>query len=726
MLFWRPRLGLAYLFVGLSFFLLHAIQTTDTPGKLLASRLGERSRAVMVTGSVVGEAKVGSSGVASFLFKLTSLELEGKAERSEATILVRWRALPEFGDQLQLFGDLAPIAPPRNPGEFDLRAYLSRQDVLRILQVRYQEDGVVLRHGGGNPVLRIAQRSRAWLQQVICRGLDDSPEVEEFINGITLGLRHQGAEDIEEPFQQTGTLHLFAVAGLHVGIVARLLWMLAQVARLSRKWAVALIIPLLLLYSAVTGLHVSSLRAAVMTAVLLGGLVFDRRVFTLNTVAAAATVLLCWNTNDLFSTGFQLSFCVVGTIVMLGDPMANWFRRRTGADPFLPRTLQTRSQLAADKVLRWLGQGVAVSMAAWIGSVVLLFWYFHLVTPVSLLANLIVVPIAFFILATALLSVVSAPLLPSLSIVFNNANWLLAQIVLAVVHFFSQCPGGHLYLAHPPWMGSSVAQLDVLDLGSGAAVHLRTSAGDWLFDCGSQKDYDHVVRDYLHATGVNRLNGLLLTHGDSLHIGGAAPLLEDITPSRLVDNSANDRSSVHKRLRRLFEQRQLIAETPGRGDAFFIAPRIECRVFHPPRGFSAALADDEVLVVQLTVGKNARILLMSDSGIATEQALLQTGIDLHSDILIKGQHRSGESGSDPFLEAVRPRLVIATSRDFPQRERVDDQWAARLRTHQIKLFRQDESGAVELHFQNDRWTARSYVTGELFEVRSDGSENPQP
>src|SRR5439155_1680649 len=137
----------------------------------------------------------------------------------------------------------------------------------------------------------------------------------------------QAPEDIEEPFQQTGTLHLFAVAGLHVGIVAALLWMLAMVARLSRKWAAALIIPLLLFYAAVTGLHVSSVRAAVMSSVLLGGLFFERKVFVLNSLAAAAFFLLCWNTNELFSTGFQLSFAVVGAIILFADPFAGFWHR---------------------------------------------------------------------------------------------------------------------------------------------------------------------------------------------------------------------------------------------------------------------------------------------------------------------------------------------------------------------------------------------------------------
>src|SRR5947207_9219625 len=164
-----------------------------------------------------------------------------------------------------------------------------------------------MRKGAGNPILRAARKSRAWMQTAICRGLDDSPQVQNFLSGIALGLRHQTPEDIEEPFQQTGTLHLFAVAGLHVGIVARLLWILAMVARFSRKSATALIIPLLLFYAAITGLHVSSIRAAVMSSILLGGFFFRGKSFGLTVLARPAFFLLSWDTNQFFSTGFQLS-----------------------------------------------------------------------------------------------------------------------------------------------------------------------------------------------------------------------------------------------------------------------------------------------------------------------------------------------------------------------------------------------------------------------------------
>ena len=105
---------------------------------------------------------------------------------------------------------------------------------------------------------------------------------------------------------------------------------------------------------------------------------------------------------------------------------------------------------------------------------------------------------------------------------------------------------------------------------------------------------------------------------------------------------------------------------------------------------------------------------MSDSGIKTEQALLVSRFNLQSDIIIKGQHHSGESGSEAFLDAVQPRLIIATSRDFPSYERISDTWGDNLPKRGIKLFRQDETGAVILRCRQDRWEAQSYFTGETF------------
>jgi competence protein ComEC len=715
---WRPTLLVTYFIVGFGFILLHRLDTSNTEGQQLADELGSRPRVATVTGCVITEPKVAPSSFATFLLRLKSIEFEGRKQSTRAVWQVRWKSTPEFGDELKLFGIAEIIAPPRNPGEFDMRSYLARHDVRRLLFVRYPEDGALIRHGGGNSILHAAQKSRTWMQNAICRGLDAAPEVQSFLSGIVLGIRHETPEDIEEPFQQTGTVHLFAVAGLHVGIVAALLWMLATVACLSRKWAAALIIPSLFFYAAITGLHVPSVRAAVMASILVGGLFFERKVFVLNSLAAAAFFLLCWNTNELFSTGFQLSFAVVAAIILFADPFAGFLQRWTAPDPFLPRSLLRGTRRRMHAAFEWLCRGTGVSLAAWLGSLPLVLWYFYIVTPISLVANLIVVPIAFFILAIALLSLLSTPLLPGLAVIFNNANWLLVQLVMGIVQFLAHAPGGHFYVEHPHWSEKLVAKITVLDVDAGAAVHLQTGSANWLFDCGNERTYQRVVREYLHWAGINRLSGLLLTHGDALHLGGTAQLLDDFPKVRVVDNATPDHSGAHRNVQHLFRERGIKLNNLFAGDSFRLSRDVTAHVLFPPRNFSAPIADDQAYVIHLIVAPATGILFMSDSGIKTEQALLASGLNLQSDIIVKGQHHSGESGSDAFLDATRPRLIIATSRDFPGYERISDAWVENIRKRGIKLFRQDEAGAVTLSFRQDSWEAQSYFTGETFRSSS--------
>src|SRR6478672_1934727 len=630
-----PKLAATYLIVAAGFFLLHKFATTNTSGQQLEDELGERPRVVTAIGYVISEPKISPSGFATFLFELRSIEFEGKTESTSAVWQVRWKGAPEFGDELKLFGTAEPIAPPRNPGEFDMRAYLARHDVRRMLFARYAEDGTLIRHGGGNPVLRAAQASRTWMQNALCRGLDDAPEVKSFISGIVLGIRHETPEDIEEPFQQTGTIHLFAVAGLHVGIVAALLWVLAAIARLPRKRAAAFIIPSLFFYAAVTGLHIPALRAAVMASILVGSYFFERRAFLPNSLAAAAFFILCWNTNELFSTGFQLSFAVVGAIVLFADPLFRLFQRRAAPDPFLPQSLVRGPRRWIHSSYEWLCGGASVSLAAWVGSLPFILWYFHLVTPISLLANLVVVPIAFFVLAVALLSLMTTPLLPWVALIFNNANCALATLVIGIVQLFAQIPGGHFYVGEPDWGGRS-AKMTVLDLGAGAAVHLQVNGHDWLIDCGSERSYDRIVRQYLHWAGVNRLTGLVLTHGDSQHIGGVTQLLSDFPGVLVIDNPAPDRSLIHRRLSRIVSELEGHGRKPAElaaGDNFHLSRDTIAHVLFPPRGFAVSTEDDQALLIRSSIVPGPSVLFMSDNGEEAERALLSNESDLQSHIL---------------------------------------------------------------------------------------------
>ena len=708
---------LVFALVGATFFALHSARITNTPGDELVQIAGAKTRPATVIGIVTTEPKIEATGNASFLLRLHKARINGQDFETNATVFVRWRGQPNVGDELALFGTFQPIEPLRNPGEFDMRAYLARRDVKNLFIVRYPENGRILAPGSGFSILRAAARSREWMQRMLSRDLEDSPDVVGLICGTSLGLRHQTHDDIEEPFQQTGTLHLFAVAGLHVGIVARLLWTFAMVLRLPRKVATALIIPLLFFYAAITGLHTASVRAAAMSALLLGGIFFDRKVLALNSLAAAAFLILLFDSNQLFTSGFQLSFAVVGAIVLLADPMFVRFERIVAPDPFLPRLLLSRLRRFFAAVGRGLARAASVSLAAWIGSLLLIYWYFYLVTPVSLFANLVVVPIAYFVLALAMLSLIAAPISSALSILFNNANWLMSRAVLGLVHFFAMLPAGHVYLARFTERHAPVT-ITVLDEGTGGAAHIRTNNYDWLIDCGSQRNYERTLKSFLHSRGINRIEGILLTHGDAQHIGGAADTVADFAPREIYENPLDVRSAVQRRLSDALQPGKTKPRHLIRGDSLLFGQNVHAEILYPTTNIKITAADDAPLIVQLVFDEEIRVLFESDAGAKAEAALLETGDNLQSDILIKGQHHLGGSGTPGFLEAVKPKLIVATSRESPVAEQITQEWANEIAQRGIKLFRQDQTGAVEVQFGDEEWTARAYLSGETFRSSS--------
>ena len=703
-----------YLLVAGVFFSVHSWKMTESPGVRLARQLGGEPQPVIVQGAVISEPKSSARGMASFLLRLDSIERNGKISASEATLFVRWRGQAKFGNRLRLFGVADRIAPPRNPGEFDMRSYLARQDVYYGLIVRYAENGRILAESGGNPIWRAAQRSRKWMQAALSRGLEDSPAIQGLISGMVLGATDETPDEIEEQFQQTGTLHLFAVSGLNVAIVAQLLWIIATAARLPRRWAIALIIPSLFFYAAITGLNTSSVRAAVMGAILLGGFFVERKVLPVNSVAAAAFLILCYDTNQLFATGFQLSFAVVLAIIAFSDRLYRFLIRWWEPDPFVPRSLLGNAPKLAERLWHAIARGISVSLAAWIGSAPLILPYFHLITPISLMANLVVVPIAFFVLAVGMMSLLVAPLVPALTVVLNNANWSLAWAILASVQLFARVPAGHSYLERPHWPAGVHTEITALDLNEGAAVHVRMAKADWLFDAGSERDFKRVLRGYLRARGVDRLDGLLLTHGDATHIGGAGPVLTGFRPRQLVDSPLPDRSIVHRRLVAQCAERSIPRKLIVAGDEFRLSRHVTARILFPPPEFRGRMADDQALVVQLMLPGNRRVLLMSDNGGATERALLERQVDLRSDLLIKGQHHSGVSGSSEFLDAVQPAAIIATARESAENQRIKEDWAAMVTARGIKLLRQDKTGGVSVRFLTDHWEATSFLGGETF------------
>ena len=663
----------------------------------------------------VGVVNEEPSPQARFQLRLESLTLGGETVRTSAPVLVRWTGAPPlYGDRVRVIGDLHRLAPPRNPGVFDSPRIWQRQGIYAELKMRYPNDARVLAHDCGPPFVAHALALRHWMERTLALDLEDSPQLVALIHSMVLGSKGESLAETQPLFQYTGTMHLFAVSGMNVAMLAGVAAWLLQAMGIRRRAMAALVIPLLWVYCYATGLTPSSLRATVMASLALAGFLLDRPVLSWNTLGASTLVLLAWSPNQLFTPGFQLSFGMVAFLMAFARPVQEWLSRGAQPDPFLPRALWGRTHYWSFRIKRELWGALGVSTIAWIGSMPLTVYYFHIWSPATIPANLFAVLLAWIMLILGLASVLTGTFCQGLAVIFNNANWLVAKGLLAGISFLAALPGGHLFVEMPSRQPAPFCEVEVLDVPGGGAIHLRThSAGrrDWLVDCGNASAFTYTLAPYLRSRGVNTLDGLVLTHGDSHHIGGAAELLRNLPVAEVIDTPPRDRSSYRRALHASLEAAGKGKALVARGDTLTLAPGVVLHVLFPPEGFRASCADDQALVLRLDAA-GRRILLSSDAGFLTENWLLENAPPeaLRSDLWIKQMHANDFSGTPDFIQAVRPSVIVASSTAFPPEEQIKEEWAAQVEALGIRLLRQDRTGAVRITLDtHGAWQAEPFL-----------------
>lgn len=692
----------------------HAWQWAENPSRAWARDVAPSPRAVEVTGVLLEEPTAAPGGawraramVEEWRFGEKTADLRGEA-------IVRWNGneTPRYGDRWKFHGTLSRPDPPRSPGQFDASRWLERRGIFLALRA---DQAALLSRGHGSPLQAWAFGARAWMLRTLALGLEDAPDARSLVAGVAIGARDAESDHLDDAFRQTGTVHLFSVSGLHVGMFALLLWLVLRPFGLSRRAAVAAIVPLIFFYALVTGASPPAIRSAVMISIAFGGLLLDRSGSPANALAAAALLLLAWDTNQLFSAGFQLSFCVVAAIFFLAPALQAQLGPMLQPDPFLPRKLYTRRQRWASRWGRELAAALGVSGAAWLGGLPLTAAMFHLVPVLAVPANLLAVPLAFAILSVSVLSLISGAASAWAATVFNNANWGLAKLMLACVQGVAALPGAYVYL--PPGWAQPPARLVVYDLGDGGAQLLRTRQDAWLFDAGSEQDFARIIEPSLREFGVGRLGVLALTHGDSGHSGGARAALDMLSPERVVETTLRDRSPArrraHEQLRAAARPKCLVFP----GDEFRAGAGTRVRILYPGPSDAGRTADDQALVA-LVETQGFRVLLMSDSGLTTEAALLEKARgDLRCDVLVYGRHGEDMFASDDFLRAARPRVIVLSRGDPFRAGTGEPALRERLAASGATVLDQAACGAVTFTFRPGEAEAHGFLGGSAIVLR---------
>ena len=683
------------------FALLHWWCWSDSPARALAERLDAVPGEYSVLGIVCGEPKVFPSGSAVFPLKVLKISRpDDPGFRVEIPVMVqvRWEGpRPSCGDEVEFSCRSGRAPPARNPGAMDYRRWLERKGIFTVLTVDPSLPGKILGLGKGYPLLATAISCRNRMRGILSTGLEGAPDVAAAITGICLGVTDGAPEGFLDEFRFTGTMHLFAVSGLHVGMVAVIFWFALSAFRVPRQWAVALIIPSLFSYVLVTGMKTGSVRSAVMSSLLLLGLAMLRKSPLLNTLAAAAFLQLALDTNTLFSAGWQFSYSVVAAIILCTPAIERRAMALHSPDPFLPARLLTGSERFRYATWRRFCGLAAVSVAAWIGSIVPTLVYFHLISFSALGANILAVPLAFAVLSLGVLALGTGIFSLWVAGAFNNFNWLVAKALLAVVQGSTLIPCGHWFVGPPgpPW-----PVLSILDLNGVPSTVIRSGtpyAHFALLDAGRRGEALPVVLPCLESSGANSLGEVLVTRSDAARLGGLDVIGRQYRIRRLDMPSESGRSPY---ARRTFPGVREIVR-PSSGDSVMMVPGCSARIIAPEKG--------DFLVPRLDLG-SLRVLYLPPLTDPVSKALAALDpAELRSDILVVSLGGVSLSGTLDLLHKIHPKVVVCPVLPFARGGIPSGEWDRILASEGIAYLRMDRTGAVILEADPKEPVLRTWV-----------------
>ena len=647
------------------------------------------------------------------------------------------------GQKVEIFGVAGLPRLAAAEGTFDYRSYLKQQSIYFQLQTTGEGDWRILSSPRTPP---LADRFRIWARRALARGLPVEDESLRLEWALTLGWKTALTEEVSEPFVQAATYHIFAVDGLRMAIIFGIFFGLFRSVGLPRPACGLILVPLIWCYVALTGWPASAIRATVMLTIIIVGWVLKRPSDLINSLLAAAILILVWQPQQLFQAGFQLSFLVVLGLILILKPLYAFAEHLQAPDPLLPRQLHRRWPVWLRRPVLYGANLSFTSLAAWIGSIPLVAYYFHILTPVSTPANVVAVPLCGLVLISNLASLLLITWVPAAAVLFNHAGWFAMECIRTTSQWFTHWPISHVYVPAPSflastlyysllvgfssgwllkpgrywwkWSAATVAalvwvwglfqeaactRLTILSVNGGTAVYCDAPgrSNDLLIDCGPSNSVQWVTKPFLRAQGLNQLPAFVLSHGDIHHVGGATWIADQFDVRQVCTSELRFRSAPYRQALNRFQSFPGLVRTVHRGDQIGA-----WTVLHPTPEDHFTRADDAALVLRATL-HGTRLLLLSDLGRAGQRSLLDRTPDLRADIVVSGLPATGEALGDALLEAIQPRLIVISDSEFPVSERANQQLRERLARKNIPLIFTRWTGAATLEFNSSGWKIRT-------------------
>lgn len=651
------------------------------------------------------------------------------------------------GDQLLVLGRCEKFKPPGNPGEFDMRSFYRGRRQLVSLSANSPESVTHIKPGNPYSPNRWMSNLRVRLQEKLNRHL--SEENVSMASAIMLGYREQIDRNQRERFMLTGTVHLLAISGLHVGILAALFIWLGRLGIVNERLMLLLTVLFVLFYAWLVEFRPPVTRAAILVILYCVAKWTGRAAFTINTLAAAAIIVFVLNPADVFNVGAQLSFVAVATIA-LGQWLIVNDQPRDPLDELILRASPWPIKIWRNfKSLLW--NSFVVSLLVWAGSAVLIAYYFNLVTPAALVCNpLLVIPMAVALISGFLLlslGIILPPLAPLFGGVCNTSLWAMNEVIeigqwLPFGSWWTCGPGLPglivfylmviLFATYPPtriptrWIGAIVLvwlatvvvfspafsrsnrlRMDFADVGHGSCAIVEFPNGKvMLFDAGSSmsrhRTADVLCRS-LWSKGISNIDGIVVSHADLDHFNAIPTIAERFSIGQVFVSQPmlKSNSPAVLELFRVLEERSIDIAIVQVGDELKMDDRINVSVLHPGIESTNEGDNSDSIAIEIDNG-NAKVLLPGDLE-SKGLVWLMSFYSKDYDLVVAPHHGSGNSMPSTFVNWAQPEHVVISA----DQRKVPGLWK-KLESGNRTVWRTGEDGAITVEFFEDRIEVSGY------------------
>lgn len=651
-----------------------------------------------------------------------------------------------LGQRIEVIGWLSAIGPTQNPGEFDYRAYLETQGISGRISL--------MNRGNWRPLSEPPRWTFTGVRRMIGDeaaaslrlGMPKDEQQHALLDALLLGRRTGELADLSESFRAVGLSHVLSISGAHLGILLVLVWALGRL-MIGRPSVVTVLVLLVLgLFLLAVPWRTPILRAAIMAAVFCVGYGFGRRLTGVQVLSIAILVVLMWKPTELFSAGFQLSFGVVGAILLF----AKLVSRRLLPEP----EVKLVHPSAWDVCVRWLVDYLAVSVVAFAVALPVVMYHFQLISPLAVLLSILALPVLTAVLAVGYLKILVGLISPALGALLAVPMAWAGDSLSALVVQAQRWPGASIALDASPsvawvlvcvalvvalfrgvffrrrgllaccvllvigwaWLGqqrSSVMagddrpalMLNMFAVGDGSCFLVRSGDETLMFDCGSQGYWqigERSIVPALQAMSVDRIDTLMISHADLDHFVGVIDVLDAVEVGQVLVSPdvlreaarAPDRAAgflVEAIRERGYEPEPIEQGWSRRmGDA-------QLSVLWPMPGYVSDKNNDNSLVISIEAA-GRRVLLNGDIQNDAIGRLLASDVSLQSDVTDLAHHGSFVDLSLAWLEAVGPEVVLQSS---GPRRTDQDRWRDVLKDVGAKRYQTSERGMVELRVDHD-------------------------